>query len=114
MKRILFILIMVLAFGLRIFKLGQNPPSLYWDEASLGYNAFSIMTTGHDEHGELFPLARFIAFGDYKPPGYIYALIPGFLLLGANDLTVRLPSAVSGILMVFLTYVLVEQLTKRK
>ncbi|HCS79006.1 TPA: hypothetical protein DIV55_04670 [Patescibacteria group bacterium] len=111
---LLLLFILLIAGFIRLYKLDQNPPALYWDEVSLGYNAYAVMTTGHDEHGELFPLARFIAFGDYKPPGYIYALIPGFLLLGANDLTVRLPSAVSGILMVFLTYVLVEQLTKRK
>ena len=111
---VILLLILLLAGFLRLYKLDQNPPALYWDEVSLGYNAFAVMTTGHDEHGELFPLARFIAFGDYKPPGYIYSIIPGFLLLGVNDFTVRLPSALSGILMVFLTYLLVNQLTKRK
>ena len=31
--------------------LGSNPPGMYWDEVSLGWNAYSILKTGHDEHG---------------------------------------------------------------
>ena len=113
MKRILFILIMVLAFGLRIFKLGQNPPSLYWDEASLGYNAYSIATSLHDEHGEFLPLARFIAFGDYKPPGYVYAIVPWIYLFGLNEFSVRLPSMIAGFLMVVITYFLTLKLFQK-
>ena len=113
MKRILFILIMVLAFGLRIFKLGQNPPSLYWDEASLGYNAYSIATSLHDEHGEFLPLARFIAFGDYKPPGYVYAIVPWSYLFGLNEFSVRLPSMIAGFLMVVITYFLTLKLFQK-
>lgn len=107
----LFIIILVATF-LRLYKLGVNPPSLYWDEASLGYNAYAILTTGHDEHGELLPMARFTAFGDYKPPGYIYVLIPVIALLGVNEFAIRFPSAVSGIALVLLTYVLTKKLTK--
>src|SRR3989338_3367158 len=98
--RILLILIIVIATFLRLYKVDQIPPSLYWDEASLGYNAYAILTTGYDEHGEQFPLARFIAFGDYKPPGYIYATVPGLAVFGVNEFAIRFPSAVSGILMV--------------
>jgi len=112
--RIMLLLIVLVAGFLRLYKLDQNPPALYWDEVSLGYNAYAVMTTGHDEHGEFLPLARFIAFGDYKPPGYIYAIIPAFKLFGANDFTVRMPSAISGVFMVILTYVLVRQLSGRK
>lgn len=112
MKRNYFILlvIIVIAAVLRLYKLAENPPSLYWDEASLGYNAFSILTTGHDEHGELFPIARFIAFGDYKPPGYIYATAVSMAIFGVNEFAIRFPSALTGILMVLLTFTLVRKL----
>ena len=33
-------LILILASILRLFSLGSLPPSLYWDEASLGYNVY--------------------------------------------------------------------------
>lgn len=110
---LLFLIILAAAF-LRIYKLDQNPPSLYWDEASLGYNAYAIATTGHDEHGEFMPLARFIAFGDYKPPGYIYAIVPFMTIFGVSEFAIRFPSALAGILMVFGTYILVVKMTKNE
>ncbi|OGY16751.1 MAG: hypothetical protein A2784_04680 [Candidatus Chisholmbacteria bacterium RIFCSPHIGHO2_01_FULL_48_12] len=111
MKKYLpIILILLLAAGLRLVQLGQNPPGLYWDEVSLGYNAYSILTTGRDEHGEFLPLTRFKAFGDYKPPGYIYATVPSIALFGLNEFSVRFPSALAGVIMVWLMYLLVKEL----
>jgi len=113
-KKILLILILLLSFVLRFYKLGENPPSLSWDEASLGYNAYSISTSGQDEHGELFPLARFIAFGDYKPPGYIYADSISVKIFNLSEWSIRLPSAIAGLLMVVFTYLLVLELFQSK
>ncbi len=103
--------ILILAFCLRVFHLDYVPPSLYWDEASLGYNAFSIAETLHDEHGEFLPVTRFIAFGDYKAPGYIYADAAVIKLLGLSDFTVRLPSALAGTLLVLFGFLLAKELT---
>lgn len=116
MKKTTFVLILIilLATFLRLYKLNSNPPSLYWDEVSLGYNAFGILTEGTDEHGERFPLARFIAFGDYKPPGYIYSIVPFMAAFGVNEWSVRLPSALSGIAMVFVTYLLTKKITQNE
>jgi 4-amino-4-deoxy-L-arabinose transferase-like glycosyltransferase len=111
-EKILIILIFFLAFVLRFYQLGSNPPSLYWDEASLGYNGFSIATTLRDEHGEFLPLTRFIAFGDYKPPGYIYAAAAAIKLFGLSEFTVRLPSALAGTLLALVTYFLTKELLK--
>lgn len=112
-KRILLFLILILAGILRLYNLDSNPPSLSWDEASLGYNAYVIANNLHDEHGEFLPLARFIAFGDYKPPGYIY--IDSFFVkfLGLNEFAVRLPSALAGISLVLFAYLLVKELFGR-
>ncbi len=109
MKKMLFLVVLI-ALGLRLFHLISNPPAISWDEASLGYNALTISTTGKDEHGEFLPLARFIAFGDYKPPGYIYATVPFVKLLGLSVLSMRLPSVLAGIGMVIITYFLVKEL----
>lgn len=110
----ILLLILIFAFILRFYKLGSNPPSLYWDEASLGYNAFSILKTGKEEFQEFLPLTRFIAFGDYKPVGYIYSIIPFIALFGLNEFSVRLPSALAGVLMVFLTYLLTKKILSKK
>lgn len=106
--KILLICIVLTAFILRFFDISGSPPSLYWDEASLGYNAYSIATSLKDEHGEFLPLARFSAFGDYKPPGYIYAASLSVGLFGLNEISVRLPSVLAGTGMVLLTYLFVR------
>ncbi len=110
MKRLALALIILLAASLRLYKLGQVPPSLDWDEASLGYNAFAILKTAHDEHGIFMPLTNFAAFGDYKPPGYIYATVPFIAIFGLSEFAVRFPSAFFGILTVFITYLLAKKL----
>lgn len=108
------IAIIVVSLILRIYRLNSIPPALYWDEVSLGYNAYSILKAGIDEHGERFPISRFIAFGDFKPPGYIYASVPSIALFGLSEFSVRFPSLISGILYVVLTYFLVLNLLGNK
>ena len=51
-KKIVFILsfIVLIATILRLWHLNSVPPSLDWDEASWGYNSYSILMTGRDEY----------------------------------------------------------------
>ena len=117
MKKHLFVLglILILAAVLRFWHLSQNPPALYWDEASLGYNAYSILKTGRDEHGKFLPFTNFAAFGDYKPLGYIYFSVPSVAVFGLNEFAIRFPSALAGTLAVLVTYFLTQKLfLKRK
>lgn len=110
----LIIFIFVLALFLRFANFFQNtPPSINWDEASLGYNAFSILQTGKDEWGRVLPLT-FEAFGDYKLPGYIYTLVPFITVFGLNENSVRLPSIIFGSLSVIFLYLVVLNLTKKR
>lgn len=109
----LLLTIVLLAAILRLYNLASVPPSLGWDEASLGYNAYTISQTLRDEHGEFLPLTRFIAFGDYKPPGYVYSAALPVKRLGLSDFTVRLPSALAGTLLVLVCYLLVKELFGR-
>lgn len=110
-KYLLF-LVVVLAFFLRIWKVVDIPPSLSWDEASIGYNAYSILKTGRDEHGRVLPYDTFTAFGDYKPPVAVYATVPFVAIFGLNELSVRLPSVIAGFLAIFLAYLVVYELLK--
>lgn len=114
MKRTILFGIIVLALILRTYKLGSNPPAISWDEASIGYNAYTILTTGRDEHGKLLPLDTFAAFGDYKPPIPVYLTVPFVALLGLNEWAVRLPSALAGTLTVFVFYWLVLELLRKQ
>lgn len=114
LNKYLIVLIFLLAFLLRLINFGANvPPSLNWDETSLGYNAYSILKTGKDEWGRVLPLT-FEAFGDYKLPGYIYTLVPFIGIFGLNETAVRLPSIVFGSLSIIFIYLIVLNLTNEK
>ena len=57
------IIILALAFLLRVIFLGTIPNGFYCDEASNGYDAYSILHTGRDRHQEfLAPLLK--SFGN--------------------------------------------------
>ncbi|MDO8487452.1 MAG: glycosyltransferase family 39 protein [Candidatus Curtissbacteria bacterium] len=108
---LLFLAIAILSFGLRFYNLSENPPGLYWDEAAFGYNAYSILKTGHDEHGRFLPLF-FESFGDWKLPGYFYLLVPSIKLFGLSELSVRFPSALLGSLAPLIFFLLIKKITK--
>jgi 4-amino-4-deoxy-L-arabinose transferase-like glycosyltransferase len=112
-KRLYFlglIFLFLLAFGLRFYHLGQVPLGLYQDETAIGYNAFSILKTARDEHGQFLPL-YFKSFGDYKSPLYIYLTVISVKLFGLNAWAVRFPSALFGSLTVILVYFLIRWAT---
>lgn len=106
--------ILVLASFLRLYRLDQVPPSPYWEEVALGYDAYSISQTGKDHQGNAYPILAFPSFGDYKPSGYFYATVPFVKVLGLNIWAVRLPSSLSGIASVYLVYRIGKQLFDQK
>lgn len=106
----LLVSIMLLAFFLRFYKLGQTPPSLMIDELSNGYNAYSILKTAKDEYGNFLPLT-FKSFGDFNPALSVYALVPSIAVFGLNEFGVRFPSALLGSFTVLTTFFLVKKLT---
>lgn len=93
-----------LAVILRFWQISSLPPSMYWDEVSQGYNSYAILTTGKDEHQEMLPLARFIAFGDYKAPVNIYLTVPVMAVFGKTEFSVRFVSAFLGVMTVLAAY----------
>ena len=110
---LLLVAILTLGFLLRFYKLSTLPPGLTWDEAGLGYNAYSILKTARDEHGTFLPLT-FKSFGDYKPGLYVYLAVPFIALTGLTEVAVRLPSVIAGTLAIFGVYLLVNQLFDKK
>lgn len=109
---LLLLVSLLLGAFLRLYQLGSHPPGLTWDEAALGYNAYSISQTARDEHGSFLPLT-FKSFGDYKPGFYIYLAVPSVAIFGLNHFSVRLPSALFGIFSIYLIYLLTDLLFKK-
>ena len=101
----IFIFLLILGIGsfLRLNQLTHIPPSLSHDETAIAYNAYSILKTGKDEYGAVYPLL-FRSFDDYKLPGMVYATVPSVALFGLSELSVRLPSAIFGILALVVMY----------
>lgn len=110
---LILVVILLLAFFLRFIKVTDVPPSLNWDEVSIGYNAYSILQTGRDEWGELLPV-HFKAYGEYKLPAQIYASIPMIALFGLTDFGVRITPVLYGTLTVLLLYFLILSLFRRR
>src|SRR3989344_4193346 len=107
MKKVILILILLLAASLRFLHLADYPAGLNADEAALGYNAYSLLLTGKDEHGHPWPV-NLESFGDFKPAGYAYFLIPFIKVFGLTEFAVRLTSALFGVLAVLFTYLLIK------
>ncbi|HJZ79475.1 MAG TPA: glycosyltransferase family 39 protein [Pyrinomonadaceae bacterium] len=93
--------------------LTTNPAGFYIDESSIAYNAQLVAQTGHDEHGERWPL-YFRAFGDYKNPVYIYLLAAIFRLTGPSITVARLLSATLGLIAALLIGLLAWRASKRR
>ncbi len=110
-RKIILLVILFVATFLRVWRLGINPPHLTPDEAALGYNAYSILKTGRDEYGKLLPII-FKSFGDYKPGLYVYTTVPSIAIFGLNEFATRLPSALAGVIAVWLLYLIVGKLFK--
>lgn len=101
------LVIILIAFFLRFYKVTEIPPALNWDEVSIGYNAYSVLKTGHDEWGEFLPV-HFKSYGEYKLPAQIYASIPAILVFGLNDFGVRITPIIYGTLTVLLMFFLTK------
>ncbi|MCL4338800.1 phospholipid carrier-dependent glycosyltransferase [Patescibacteria group bacterium] len=110
---ILLLAIIIFSAVLRIVWLGNFPASLYTDEADQGYNAYSILLTGRDEHGVFLPVSM-RSFGDWKPPLPTYLMIPFIYFSDLNSVAIRMPSALSGVGTIVLTYLLVVELFSRQ
>jgi 4-amino-4-deoxy-L-arabinose transferase-like glycosyltransferase len=110
---IIFLSLFVLAIGLRFYRLSQNPPGFFCDEASNGFNAYMIWTRGTDEYGVCFPVF-FRTFGEYRNPVVIYTLAPIVGLFGLSESTVRFTGAAYGLLSIIGMFLLTRQLLNKE
>ena len=111
-KTVFFVILLLAAF-LRFWRIDVVPPGIDWDEAAVGYNAWSILKTGKDEYGNPLPFT-FTSFGDGKLPMVVYATVPSVAAFGLTPFGIRLPSILIGIGTVVLTYFLTLQILKKK
>lgn len=101
---ILFIVV-ILAFILRVYRLGEIPISLHGDEVGVGYNAYALLTSGIDEYGKKWPL---VLRADVAPIIF-YATIPSIAFFGPTEVAVRFPSVVVGTITILAFYFMTRE-----
>ncbi|MDP2649853.1 MAG: glycosyltransferase family 39 protein [bacterium] len=109
----LLALIFILAIFLRFYNLSFYPVGFHQDEASLGYNGYSLMLTNKDDNGNKFPL-YIDMFGDNRPSGYHYLTIIPIKLFGLNEFATRFPGAFFGSITVIAVFFFVFSIFKDK
>ncbi len=109
---LILLLITIAGFLLRVVGLGNNPPSLNWDEVSHAYNAYSLLQTGRDQWGIAFPFPNFRAYGDYPTVLNLYLTVPVLAAFGPTDFAARFPHVLAGVLLIISAFVLVSRYLK--
>lgn len=113
MKKEKIILILILGFSLllRVLFLNKTPPALFGDEIDVGYQAYSLWTTGHDYMGHKQPI-YIQSINEWRNALLVYITAPFIGTLGLNEWGVRFPPALLGVLSIFLVYVLTKEISR--
>jgi hypothetical protein len=93
---VLLCVALIVGVWFRVTGLDQTPPGTYADEACNGYDAYSILKTGRDHHGNFLPVLV-QGFNDYRRPLFDYSLVPLVGAFGLKVGVVRLGAALWGI-----------------
>lgn len=111
LNKIILLILIILGAFLRLNKLGIGGIGFFRDEAAMGFNTWSILKTGKDEFGQSFPLF-FRSFEVFFMPAYEYLSLPIFLLFGPTEFSARALSSISGILLIFISYLIAKEFFK--
>ena len=87
--------LLALGFALRLAGLGTLPFGLNQDEASAGYDAWAILTSGMDRCGNRLPVLL-ESWGSGQNALLSYLALPFIAVLGLSALSIRLPMALAG------------------
>ncbi|MDD4993680.1 MAG: glycosyltransferase family 39 protein [Paludibacter sp.] len=105
--------LLVLGFSVRIVGIAYMPSGLNQDEASIGYEAYSIMETGLDRTGHSYPV-HLESWGSGQNALYAYLTIPFLRLFGLNAFSVRIVNAIFSCISLLLFFLLFRMQYNRK
>ena len=91
----------------RILLIEKIPIGLNQDEASIGYEAYSLINYGIDRNGMTLPV-HLISWGSGQNALYAYLIMPFIRIFGLNTFAVRLPMAIIGLITLVVFYYLVK------
>lgn len=99
---ICFIILFIGCF-FRLYLIDKYPVGLNQDEASIGYEAYSLLQNGIDRNGMSYPV-NFISWGSGQNVLYAYLSIPFIKLFGLNVLSTRILMALVGCFTLLVIY----------
>lgn len=108
-----FFALLVLGVFLRIFKFGILPVGLNADEASIGYEAYSLLKTGADRWGIKLP-PYFLSFGSGQNTMYAYLSVPFLYFFDLSQTSIRYLSSFLGFVTLPLVYFLAKLIFKNR
>lgn len=111
-NKIFLLLVLATSLFLRFYSIGSLP-AINADEAALGYNAYSLIKTGMDEHGRSWPV-HFQSFNDWKPGLTVYLMIPAIYIFGLNEFSTRFVPVLLSSLAPIILYFFVIELSRNK
>lgn len=106
-------IILIIGILVRIIGISNMPNALNCDEASAGYEAFSILNYGIDRNGNKLP-AFLVAWGSGQNSLLTYLIIPFIKIFGLNTLSIRLPMAILGCISLIIMYALLNKISNKK
>ncbi len=106
-------LILLLALVLRLWGLDHNPPGLFRDEARKAYSTYSLIETGRDLTGRVWPL-QVKEFTAYTTPFYHWFSIPFIASMGVTLTSTRLLAALAGSLACLFVFMVGRDWVDRK
>lgn len=106
-------LILIVGILVRVYAFGEIPPGLFVDEASTGYDTYSIANYGIDRNGFHNPIP-FMGFGSGGQSGlYEYLSIPFIRLFGLSIFSIRLVNLIFGLLSLSIFYFFVKEVSNK-
>ena len=111
--KIVICILLVIGFAVRIINIQNVPNGLNVDEASSGYEAYSIANYGIDRNGNSIPVFL-LSWGSGQNALYTYMIIPFVKLLGLTVFSIRLPMAILGCMSLVVMYKLLLILKNKR
>lgn len=112
-EELILFFVLILGSLVRMVAIGKYPNALNADEASSGYEAWSILKSGIDRNGNSFPVVLY-AWGSGQNALYSYLLLPVLCLTGLGEFGLRLPMAIIGIVSLYVFYYLLKNIFNDK
>ena len=109
----LLISIFIIGVFVRVYGIDKMPNALNVDEASSGYDAFSIMKYGVDRNGNSFPVVLY-AWGSGQSILYSLMSIPFIAIFGLTEFSMRIAMAIIGGISLIAMYFLLKNIFDNK